>query len=114
MGESEGHTKKDRSRVERVFGFMERTMSGLEFHGVGKVRTDADIALTYIIYNDMQTGEINEYSRAQRANHTVFALCRGEKTSVAKKRIKFNISVIKTMSIYYPHPVRIFNIFVVK
>ena len=51
MGESEGHTKKDRSRVERVFGFMERTMSGLAFHGVGKVWADADIALTYFIYN---------------------------------------------------------------
>ena len=51
VGESEGHTKKDRSRVERVFGFMERTMSGLAFHGVGKVRTDADIALTYFSYN---------------------------------------------------------------
>ena len=53
VGESEGHTKKDRSRVERVFGFMERTMSGLAFHGVGKVRTDADIALTYFSYNNI-------------------------------------------------------------
>ena len=40
---------KVRSRVEHVFGFMEQTMGGLMFRGVGMVRAKANIALTNLV-----------------------------------------------------------------
>lgn len=42
---------KVRCRIEHVFGFMERTMGGLIFRGVGIVRAAANVALTNLVYN---------------------------------------------------------------
>lgn len=42
---------KVRCRVEHIFGFMEQTMKGLIFRGVGIVRAKANIALTNLVYN---------------------------------------------------------------
>ena len=42
---------KIRSRVEYVFGFIERSMGGLVFRGVGIVRAKANVAMTNLTYN---------------------------------------------------------------
>ena len=42
---------KVRSRVEHVFGFMEQSMKGLIFRGVGMVRATFNIGLTNLVYN---------------------------------------------------------------
>ena len=42
---------KIRSRVEHVFGFIERSMGGLIFRGVGILRAKANVALTNLVYN---------------------------------------------------------------
>ena len=42
---------KVRCRIEHVFGFMEQTMGGLVFRGVGLVRAAANVALTNLVYN---------------------------------------------------------------
>ena len=52
---------KVRSRVEHVFGFMEQTMGGLVFRGVGMVRAKANIALTNLVYNMCRLVQINKY-----------------------------------------------------
>ena len=40
-----------RSRAEHVFGFMECSMEGLVFRGVGIMRTSAVVAMTNLTYN---------------------------------------------------------------
>ena len=52
---------KVRSRVEHVFGFMEQTMGGLVFRGVGMVRAKAKIALTNLVYNMCRLMQIKKY-----------------------------------------------------
>ena len=52
---------KVRSRVEHVFGFMEQTMGGLVFRGVGMVRAKANIALTNLVYNICRLVQIKKY-----------------------------------------------------
>lgn len=50
-----------RSRVEHVFGFMEQTMGGLIFRGVGLIRAKANIALTNLVYNMCRLVQIKKY-----------------------------------------------------
>ena len=52
---------KVRSRVEHVFGFMEQTMGGLVFRGVGMLRTKANIAQTNLVYNMRRLVQIKKY-----------------------------------------------------
>ena len=52
---------KTRCRVEHVFGFMEQTMGGLIFCGVGMVRAKANIALTNLVYNMCRLVQIKKY-----------------------------------------------------
>ena len=42
---------KIRCRVEHVFGFIERSMGGLVFRGIGIVRAKANVAMTNFTYN---------------------------------------------------------------
>lgn len=42
---------KVRARVEHVFGFMENSMGGMMFRGIGLVRAKANIALSNLVYN---------------------------------------------------------------
>lgn len=52
---------KTRCRVEHVFGFMEQTMGGLIFRGVGMVRAKANIALTNLTYNICRLVQVKKY-----------------------------------------------------
>ena len=46
------HNKpKIRCRVDHVFGFIERSMGGLVFRGIGIVRAMANVAMTNLAYN---------------------------------------------------------------
>ena len=58
--QKESNRKKSsiRSRVEHVFGFMEQTMHGLIFRGVGIVRAKANIAMTNLVYNMCRLGQV--------------------------------------------------------
>lgn len=59
--ERNSQKSKVRSRVEHVFGFMEQTMGGLVFRGVGMVRAKANIALTNLVYNMCRLVQIKKY-----------------------------------------------------
>ena len=59
--ESNRQKSKVRSRVEHVFGFMEQTMGGLIFRGVGMIRAKANIALTNLVYNMCRLVQIKKY-----------------------------------------------------
>lgn len=59
--ENNRQKSKVRSRVEHVFGFMEQTMGGLVFRGVGMVRAKANIALTNLVYNICRLVQIKKY-----------------------------------------------------
>ena len=52
---------KIRSRVEHVFGFIERSMGGLVFRGVGMIRAKACVALTNLTYNIARLAQIFRY-----------------------------------------------------
>ena len=52
---------KVRSRVEHVFGFMEQTMGGLVFRGVGMIRAKTNIAMTNLVYNMCRLVQIKKY-----------------------------------------------------
>ena len=52
---------KVRCRIEHVFGFMEQTMGGLIFRGVGLVRAAASVALTNLVYNMCRYTQIVRY-----------------------------------------------------
>ena len=52
---------KVRCRIEHVFGFMEQTMGGLVFRGVGLVRAAANVALTNLVYNMCRFTQIVRY-----------------------------------------------------
>lgn len=61
--QKESNRKKSKTRclVEHVFGFMEQTMCGLVFLGVGIVRAKANIALTNLVYNMCRLVQIKKY-----------------------------------------------------
>lgn len=59
--ESNRLKSKTRCRVEHVFGFMEQTMGGLIFRGVGMARAKACIALTNLVYNMCRLVQIKKY-----------------------------------------------------
>ena len=59
--ESHRQKSKVRSRVEHVFGFMEQTMGGLIFRGVGMIRAKANIAMTNLVYNMCRLVQIKKY-----------------------------------------------------
>ena len=59
--ESNRQKSKVRSRVEHVFGFMERAMYGLIFRGIGLVRARANVALTNLVYNVCRMVQIVKY-----------------------------------------------------
>ena len=52
---------KSRCRVEHVFGFMEQTLGGLIFRGVGMLRAKANIALTNLTYNICRLVQVVKY-----------------------------------------------------
>ncbi len=52
---------KVRCRIEHVFGFMEQTMGGLVFRGIGLVRAAANVALTNLVYNMCRFTQIVRY-----------------------------------------------------
>lgn len=52
-----------RSRVEHVFGFMEQTMYGLVFRGVGMARAKANVAMTNLEYNLCRLVQIHKYHK---------------------------------------------------
>lgn len=62
--QKENNKKKSvvRSRVEHVFGFMEQSMRGLVFRGVGIVRAKANIAFTNMVYNMCRYSQILRYN----------------------------------------------------
>lgn len=59
--ESNRQKSKIRSRVEHVFGFMEKSMNGLVFRGIGIARAKANIALTNLVYNACRVVQILKY-----------------------------------------------------
>ena len=52
---------KVRCRVEHVFGFIEQSMGGLVFRGIGLVRAAANVALTNLVYNMCRFTQIARY-----------------------------------------------------
>lgn len=52
---------KVRCLVEHTFGFMEQTMCGLVFRGVGMVRAKACVAMTNLVYNMCRLVQIKRY-----------------------------------------------------
>ena len=50
-----------KSRVEHVFGFMEQSMMGLAFGGVGMARAKANIAMTNLVYNMCRLAHTKAY-----------------------------------------------------
>lgn len=61
--ESNREKSKVRCRVEHVFGFMEQTMGGLVFRGVGLVRAAANVAMTNLVYNMCRLAQIVRYHK---------------------------------------------------
>lgn len=57
---------KVRSRVEHVFGFMEQSMKGLIFRGVGIVRATFNIGLTNLVYNLIQIYAVSQRESCAR------------------------------------------------
>ena len=60
---------KVRCLVEHTFGFMEQSMHGLVFRGVGIVRAKANIAMTNLVYNMCRLLQIKTY-------HPEFIMCK--------------------------------------
>ena len=54
---------KIRCRVEHVFGFIERSMGGLVFRGVGILRAKANVAMTNLTYNIARLTQIYRYHK---------------------------------------------------
>ena len=54
---------KIRSRVEHVFGFVERSMGCLVFLGIGIVRARANVAMTNLTYNIARFTQIYTYHK---------------------------------------------------
>ena len=62
-GQKASNQKKSkvRSRVEHVFGFIERSMHGLVFRGVGMIRAKACVTMTNLTYNIARLTQIYRY-----------------------------------------------------
>lgn len=62
-GQKASNRKKSkvRSRVEHVFGFIERSMCGLVFRGVGMIRAKACVAMTNLTYDIARLTQIYRY-----------------------------------------------------
>ena len=54
---------KIRCRVEHVFGFIERSMGGLVFRGIGIVMAKANVAITNLTYNIACLTQIYRYHK---------------------------------------------------
>ena len=54
---------KVRCRVEHVFGFIERSMGGLVFRGIGIVRAKSNVAMTNLTYNIARLTQIYRYHK---------------------------------------------------
>lgn len=54
---------KIRCCVEHVFGFIERSMGGLVFRGIGIVRAKANVAMTNLTYNVARLTQIYRYHK---------------------------------------------------
>ena len=52
---------KARCRIEHVYGFMEQSMKGLFFRGVGMVRAAFYIGFTNLVYNMCRLFQIKRY-----------------------------------------------------
>ncbi len=52
---------KTRCRIEHVYGFMEQSMKGLFFRGVGMVRATFYIGFTNLVYNMCRLVQIKRY-----------------------------------------------------
>ena len=52
---------KTRCRIEHVYGFMEQSMKGLFFRGVGMVRAAFYIGFTNLVYNMCRLVQIKRY-----------------------------------------------------
>ncbi len=52
---------KTRCRIEHVYGFMEQSMKGLFFRGVGIVRATFYIGFTNLVYNMCRLVQIKKY-----------------------------------------------------
>ena len=59
--ESNRNKAKKRCRIEHVFGFMEQSMKGLFFRGVGILRATFYIGFTNLIYNMCRLVQIKKY-----------------------------------------------------
>ena len=54
---------KIRCRVEHVFGFIERSMGGLVFRGIGIVKAKANVAMTNLTYKIVRLTQIYRYHK---------------------------------------------------
>ena len=54
---------KIRCRVEHVFGFIERSMGGLVFRGIGIVRAKSNVAMINLTYNIARLTQIYRYHK---------------------------------------------------
>lgn len=54
---------KIRCRVEHAFGFIERSMGGFVFRGIGIVRAKANVAMTNLTYNITRLTQIYRYHK---------------------------------------------------
>ena len=59
--ESNRNKAKKRCRIEHVFGFMEQSMKGLFFRGIGILRATFYIGFTNLIYNMCRLVQIKKY-----------------------------------------------------
>ena len=59
--ENNRNKAKKRCRIEHVFGFMEQSMKGLFFRGVGILRATFYIGFTNLIYNMCRLVQIKKY-----------------------------------------------------
>ena len=59
--ESNRNKARKRCRIEHVFGFMEQSMKGLFFRGVGILRAKFYIGFTNLVYNMCRLVQIKKY-----------------------------------------------------
>ena len=59
--ESNRNKARKRCRIEHAFGFMEQSMKGLFFRGVGILRAKFYIGFTNLVYNMCRLVQIKKY-----------------------------------------------------
>lgn len=57
---------KTRCLIEHVFGFMEQTMGGLVFRGVGQKRAESNVAMTCLTYNVCRFCQVTRSGKQDR------------------------------------------------